>query len=138
MPKRIFLVFVLILTLTALPAWGVDLNPGKYEITTRVKMPGMPGEMPPQTVTQCLSKQDLVPGGTAGAQGCKITDMKTEGNSVIYKMECRQDGMTIKSDGKITYNGDTFEGTTQTHMGPSGGNMTITTIISGKRIGKCE
>jgi len=137
-PKNIVLVLFLILTLTAIPAWGVDLNPGKYEITSRVKMAGMPGEMPPQTITQCLTKQDKVPGASAGAQGCKITEMKTEGNSVIYKMECQQNGTTVKCDGKITYKGDSFEGTTQTHMGPAAGNMTITTIISGKRIGNCE
>jgi hypothetical protein len=64
--------------------------------------------------------------------------MKTKGNTVTYTMECDQQGMKTKSTGEMTYNGDAFEGTTQTVMGPAAGGMTITTVVKGKRIGKCE
>jgi hypothetical protein len=141
MLKKIFTVTMLCVTIIALPAWALDLNPGKYEITAKVEMQGMPGGMPgmpAQTMTQCLTEQDPVPAASADAQGCKVTDMKTEGNTLTYTMTCDQQGMTIKSNGKMTFKGDSFEGTTQTQMGPSAGNMTITTKISGKRIGKCE
>ena len=114
------------------------MNPGKYEIIVQVKMAGMPGEMPPQTSTQCITKKDPVPNSSKGAQGCRITDMKTEGNTVTYKMECDQQGTKIKSYGKITYKGDSFDGMTRTNMGPSAGNMTMTMTMSGKRIGTCE
>jgi hypothetical protein len=138
MLKKIYIVSMLCVSIIALPAWALDLKPGKYEITAKVEMPGMPGGMPAQTTIQCLTDQDPVPASSADAQGCKVTDMKTEGNALTYTMTCEQQGMTIKSSGKITYNGDTFEGTNQTHMGPEAGNMTITTLISGKRIGKCD
>lgn len=138
MLKRSFVMALMCLTLAAAPAWGLDLNPGLYEITVKVKMAGMPGEMPPQTSTQCITKQDPVPTSSAGAQGCNITDMKTEGNTVFYTMECVQQGMKIQSKGKTTYSGDSFEGTTETNMGPSAGNMTMTTTITGKRIGECK
>ena len=138
MLKRFCTISVLLVLLAALPAWGLDLVPGKYEITAKVEMPGMPGGMPPQTTTQCMDEQTPVPNSTAEAQGCKITDMKTSGNTVTYIMECNQQGIKAKSSGKITFNGDSFEGTTQTSMGPEAGNMTITTVVKGKRIGKCE
>ena len=138
MLKKTFTFSVLCMLLAALPAWGIDLKPGKYEITAKVEMPGMSGGVPPQTTTQCLDEQNPVPASSAGAQGCKITDMKTKGNTVTYTMECNQQGMKIKSTGEITYKGDSFEGTTKTIMGPAAGGMTVTTEIKGKRIGKCE
>ena len=137
MVKRICALSILCMLMAALPAWGLDLNPGKYEITVKVEMPGTPG-MPPQTMTQCLDQQDPVPNSSAGAQGCKITDMKTQGNTVTYTMECSQQGMKIKTIGKMTYKGDSFEGTSQTNMGQAAGGMTVKSVIKGKRIGKCD
>jgi hypothetical protein len=138
MLKKVFLFSILCMLLTTMPSWGLDLKPGKYEITTKVEMKGVPGGMPAQTMTQCITEQDPVPAGSANAQGCKITDMKTKGNTVTYTMECEQQGMKTKTTGEMTYKGDTFEGTSKTEMGPAAGGMTVTTKISGKRIGKCE
>lgn len=138
MAKRIFIISILGIFIIALPAWGLDLNPGKYEITAKVEMPGMPGGMPAQTTIQCITSQDPVPNSSADAQGCKISDMKTEGNTVKYTLVCDQEGVKTESRGEMTYKGETFEGTTQTSMGPSAGGMTITTKINGKRIGKCD
>jgi hypothetical protein len=135
MLKKICTLSVLCMLLAALPVWGLDLEPGKYEITAKVEMPGMPGGMPPQTMTQCLNEQNPVPDSSADSQGCKITDMKTRGNTVTYTMECIREGMKTKITGEMTYS---FEGTTQMSMGPTAGNMTVTTVIKGKRIGECE
>lgn len=138
MIKKLSIITIMSIAIMALPAWALDLQPGKYEITAKAEMSGMQGGMPAQTTTQCLTEEDPVPAASADAQGCKVSDMKTEGNTVTYTMTCEQQGMTIKSNGKITFKGDTFEGTGQTRMGPEAGNMTITTKISGKRIGECD
>ena len=139
MAKKITISCMLVnLLIVALPAWGIDLKPGKYQITSKVNMPGMPGGMPPQTITQCMTEQDPVPHTSAGANGCKITNMTTEGDTVKYTLVCEQQGMQSESNGEMTYKGETFYGTTQTKMGPSGGGMTITTKINAKRIGKCD
>jgi hypothetical protein len=53
-------------------------------------------------------------------------------------MECDQQGMKTKIKGEMTYNGDVFEGTTQTIMDAAAGGMTVTTVVKGKRIGNCE
>ena len=136
--NRMIVFSLLFVMLAAFPAWGLDLNPGKYEITAKVEMPGMPVNMPPQTMTQCLTEQDPVPNSSADAQGCKVTDMSTKGNTVTYTMVCEQQGMKSQTTGQITFNGDAFEGTSQTTMGAGAGGMTITTTIKGKRIGNCE
>ncbi|MGD9010426.1 MAG: DUF3617 family protein [Desulfobacteraceae bacterium] len=130
--------FVVFSLLISLPAFGLDFKPGKYEITSQVEMEGMPGAMPPQTTTQCLTKSEPVPNGSAAAQGCKITDMNTKGNKVTYTMECDQQGMKVTSTGEIIYKGDSFKGTSTMEMGPSAGGMTITTQTTGKWVGKCD
>ena len=138
MLKKICALSVLCMLLAGLPVWGFNLKPGKYEITAKVEMPGMPDGMPAQKMTQCLNEQNPVPDTSVGAQGCKITDMKTKGNTVTYSMECNQQGMKTKSTGEMTYNGDSFEGTTLTSMGPAAGGVTVKTVVKGRRIGKCE
>ena len=140
MLKNVFLFSVLCLLLTTTPSWGLDLNPGKYEITTKVEMKGMPGGMAPQTHTmiQCITEQDPVPVGSANSQDCEITDMETKGNTVTYTVECEQQGMKTTTTGEMTYTGDTFEGTSKTEMGQAAGGMTVKTKISGRRIGECD
>ena len=120
------------------PSCGLDLNEGRYEITSKVEMKGMPTEMPPVTITQCLTQQDPVPDQTAGNQQCRITDMKTRGNTVTWEMTCDQQGQKMKANGEMTYLGDKFQGTITTEMGPQAGNMVMTTHVSGRRIGPCQ
>jgi hypothetical protein len=136
--KKICTLSVLCLFLAVLPVWGLDFNPGKYEITVRMEMPGIPGGVPPQTMTQCLTDQNPVPDSSPDAQGCKMTDMRTTGNTVTYTIDCNQQGVEAKITGDMTYKGDSFEGTTLTDMGPETGGMTIMTVVKGKRIGKCD
>lgn len=123
---------------TALPAAALDLNPGRYEITAKVQMPGMPGGGGSQTSIQCLTVHNLLPGISAGARGCKLEEMNTRGDTVTYTMVCGPQGMSSRSTGRIIFRGDTFEGASRTEMGPSAGGMTVTTVIEGKRIGRCD
>ena len=131
-------ILILLSCFTALPAWGLDFQPGEYEVTTKVEMPGMPMPMPPQTNIQCLTEKDPLPDSDAGSQNCKVSDMKTKGNTMTWRMVCDQDGTKTESTGSMTYKGDRFDGTIKTKMGPEMGNTTVTVVISGKRIGKCK
>jgi hypothetical protein len=119
-------------------AWGLDLQDGEYEIISTVEMPGMPMQIPPVTITQCLTPQDPLPNQSTAGQQCNIIDMNTKGNTVTWDMECAQQGQNMHSTGKMVYYGDRFEGTTNTKMGPQSGNMTIITVVKGKRIGGCQ
>ena len=138
MLKKIFLISILCAAMAALPASALDLKPGKYEITIKTTMPGSNQQMPTQTTTQCMTGQDPVPNASSGAQGCTITDMETRGNTITYTMECQQQGTKTVTTGEMTYKGDSFEGTTQTKIGPAAGGMVINSEIKGKRIGDCD
>ncbi len=116
-----------------LEAAGPDFEPGKWEITSKIDMPGMPQNT--FTQTQCLSSDDYVPkgGNSQGAQDCRIEDVQTSGNTVTWTMRCTGQGQ-MTGKGKISYHGDTFEGTVE--MTFPGGKMTQQ--MNGRRLGGCE
>jgi len=114
---------------------GPNMKEGLWEITVKTEMPGM--EMPPMKHTQCLTKKDFVPQGPQQpGQECKITDVKVDGNTVTWSLECKSPGGEMKGTGKTTYSGNSFKGTMVMSMPPT--NMKITTHMSGKRIGDCK
>lgn len=119
-------------------AWALDIKEGQYEITSRVEIPGMPSSMPPVTVKQCLTQKDPVPNQSSAGQECRITDMKTEGNTVSWAMECTQQGNSMQGKGSMIFQGDRFKGKSEMKMGPEAGNMLIITHTEGKRIGACQ
>ncbi|RLB26503.1 MAG: hypothetical protein DRG66_06760 [Deltaproteobacteria bacterium] len=136
MLKKLFFGSIILLTAISITFAGSGLNmkEGLWEITTKTKIPGM--EMPPMKHTQCITKNDLVPQSSQPGQECKITETKVIGNTVTWTMQCKTQGEEMKGTGKITYSGDSFEGTIIISMPQA--NMKITTHISGKRIGDCK
>ncbi|MCP4720220.1 MAG: DUF3617 family protein [Desulfobacteraceae bacterium] len=140
MLKKTVMSCILICTIFLLSAvsWAIDFNPGKYEIITKVEMPGMPLTVPPQTTIECMTEQDLIIKNDIPNQDCEIKDVKEVGNTIFWKMKCTQEGQTMESSGRIDYAGNSFKGTIIMNMGTQAGNMTATTTIEGKRIGKCQ
>ncbi len=116
-------------------AWaGPQMNPGKWEITTKTEMAGMP----PQSIThtQCVTNDDLVPISEDAGKECQVSDIRIEGNTAHWKIVCGGKGGKMEGTGQVTYHGDTMEGTMQ--MVVSGANMQITNHLTGRRIGNCD
>lgn len=111
------------------------MKPGKWEITMQMDMPGM--QMPPRTLTKCVTPEDAANVETAIPRGrndssCKLSDVTVDGNTVGWKMNCEERKVT--GDGKITYEGDAYSG--EMHMKTPDHEMTIK--HSGKRLGECD
>ncbi len=138
--KKINFIFTVmcVVFLFSMNSFALDFNPGEYQITSKIKMQGMPSGMPAQTITECVSEQDPIPKTDSSDQGCEVHNMKQNGNVITWEMECNQEGQKITSQGEMIYSGDSFKGTITTKMGPQAGNMVITTEITGKRIGNCK
>ncbi|MCK4791369.1 MAG: DUF3617 domain-containing protein [Desulfobacteraceae bacterium] len=113
---------------------GPDMQEGLWEITSKMKMRGM--DMPSYTHTQCITKKDLVPQSSQPGQECQVTDVKYKGNTVTWNVKCSTQGGEMTGTGRITYGGDSFEGTMKMIMGGSG--MEMITYMSGRRIGDCK
>ena len=138
MVKRIFslgLAFSIIFSMGTAFA-SPKFKPGKWEITTETEMVGMPMKMPPQTHTQCLTGEEFVPQNKQPGNECQISDVKTDGNTVTWKITCSTQGGQMEGSGRITYSNDTFNGTMDMVMKASG--MGIKNKISGRRVGDCD
>ena len=129
---------VMALLVTATSVSAMDFNPGKWEITSTVEIPGAPASPPPYVSRQCMTKDEPVPHKTAGDQDCKVLGWKPSGNTITWTMECKAHGSSMKTTGSMTYTGNTFKGTMKTLLGPEAGNMIITTNLNGKRLGPCN
>ena len=131
-----FAVFVYLITVSA--AMAIDMNDGKWEITSQAEMPGMPIQMPATTTTQCLTKSQPAPAPPQMPAGCKIPDFKINGNTVTWSVDCKQQDPPMVSKGTITYRGDSFEGVVENEMVGKEGKMNVTVHMKGKRIGPCN
>ena len=115
---------------------ALDMKEGKWEITTQTEMVGMSMKMPPMTHTQCLTKKDFVPQDSQQGKECKITDTKVMGNTVTWTVKCHGHGGGATGTGKITYSGNSFEGTFE--MVTDQSNMRMISHMSGHRLGDCK
>lgn len=136
MKKAALFFAVLLLPATVLAA-GSPMQEGLWEISSTMSMPGMPYKIPPTKVTHCYTKEDLKDSRNAvpKQQGdCKVTDMKSSGNRVTWKMVCTGQSAG-KGEGEIIYNGPTaYEG--KMKMETQG--MVMTSKYKAKRIGVCK
>ncbi|MBW1980621.1 MAG: DUF3617 family protein [Deltaproteobacteria bacterium] len=140
---RIRIVFLLPLVLcllfTTAALAGPNMRDGLWQITTKMEMPGMPGQMPPMTSRHCLTSEDIVPQKPEPGQQCKITSTRISGNTVSWVMQCSTNEGTMTSNGEVTYKGDTFDGVIKTTMKQSSqAPMNMTMHISGRRVGDCS
>lgn len=114
---------------------GPNLKEGKWEITVKMEFSGkMPFQIPPQTFTQCITKDKAVPQQAEPNQNCKITKQQIKGDTVSWTGECKTPDGTIVTEGIVTYKGTTFEGTVKTKHR----EMDMIQNMTGKWIGECK
>ncbi|WP_432820881.1 DUF3617 domain-containing protein [Trichloromonas sp.] len=126
---------LLVLLAVVAEAGGVDMQEGLWEITTTTEMPGVPFQIPPMTFTQCITQQDLVPQNEEPDSECTLTDQRTDGNTVSWRIVCKGEGGSSRGEGKVTYHGDSFEGDMKMSMDQG---MQMVNHMQGRRIGACK
>lgn len=134
-----------LIALAMLPANAIaspNMQPGMWEITTKMEMAGMEGmpAMPPQTIRQCIKRAD-VQNGTAtvpkGDPKCEMKNYKVQGNTATWQVECKGEN-PMSGTGTVTYSGNSYSGKTQFSMKEEGQTMTMSHAFNGKRIGDCK
>ena len=138
MLRKLLVVSVTLLATVSFAIAGSKPNvkAGKWEVTTRMEMPGMQMSMPAMTHTQCITENDYVPQTNQPGEECTITKTTVSGDTVTWNMHCRGEGGEMNGTGTVTYRGDSFEGKINMSVAPSGMSMTIHT--NGRRIGDCD
>ncbi len=153
MLRKIGLALVVLSTLGAAAhgASAPNIQEGLWEITTEVKfpeipnMPNIPGmqamKVPTKhTQQQCLSNSKLIPDISPDKQKCSTSSTTTKGNTVIWNLECDDQGIISKGKGEITYKKTTFSGNfSMSIKNPNQPTvMQMTNTITGRRLGDCK
>jgi hypothetical protein len=125
----------------ALVAGAVSVKPGEWSITTKIKMDGVPFQMPAITFKHCLTEKDVIPPANSPQQkpqNCEVLSQKIEGNTVTYSTVCTdKKGSSSKIDGAITYTGDSFAGKTNIATTNNGRTTNMSSELAGKWLGSC-
>jgi hypothetical protein len=125
---------LLALFASAAPASAQAMQPGLWETTARMEMPGM--AMPPMTSQRCIrdaSPERLVP----PMPNCAVTSRGASGNTVRWSVRCQESGMTMTGDGEMTMRGTTYDGVLQMVLDQGGERQQMTHRYSGRRLGDC-
>ena len=135
--RTITLLVVVCAIAMAMPAMAKNQKPGKWTMTVETEMEGMPMKMPPMTVSTCVTKEmaesnEPPKGQHENASDCKILDMKMDGDTASWKMDCPKEKM--KGEGTATYKGDSFD--MKQKMEVEGQNISM--HMTGKYVGPCD
>ncbi len=115
----------------------IDIHEGMWEIKGSIESSGLPIQIPEQKTSQCITRQNSIPQTNSEvAKYCQVAEQKIEGNTISWKMQCKNN---IQSDGTISYRGDTFDGFITVHTQiPQLGSVKMTTRVEGVRTGECR
>ena len=125
---------VMVLALLACGSSGPDFEEGEWEITVEFDIPGMPVNMPPNSYTQCLKKDNPVPRSEKPNQTCSSSEVKTKGNTVTWTATCTNRAGEMSGTGEITYQKNTMSGTMTMEVQKSA----MVSKFKGRRIGECK
>ena len=115
------------------------INPGLWEITTRMDMPGMPASMGQHASQICYRPSDVQDAARTVPKdrNCDIKDYKLSGNTASWRMECRGETQ-MSGSGTFTYSGNSYSGSTELSMKQGGRTMNMKQTYSARRIGDCK
>jgi hypothetical protein len=105
-----------------------------WESTSQMVMEGMPFSPPPNKVKFCAAADSSNPPPPPPGQSCTVSNMQRSGNKVTWDTQCTGE-MEMTGHGEITYDSaDSYTG----EINFTAEGMTITTRLSGKKIGECD
>jgi hypothetical protein len=126
------------ITLMSFCSAMVQAAPGEYwEFTTKMEMAGMPFAMPATTVKICVPQ-----GGERNPQhmqkkddNCQVSDVKTSGNKVSWKVRCINEGKVMTGHGESTHERDRYHGYMQMRGEVDGQTMDMKNTYNARKIG---
>ena len=113
---------------------ALDFKEGNWIIEMQIKMEGMPIQMAPIKMEQCLSKKDMIPTQQGDNSECKVTHKNIKSSSVSWNIICSDS----KGHGNITYKYKKLFGKMQVQTTGSGMQMKMNYDMKGTYKGPCK
>jgi hypothetical protein len=119
-------------------AQGPNMQPGLWEVTIRVEVPGRPADV--NTMRQCLTAEQVRQAASANPttpQGdCTVSDYKATAEGASWKFECRGEN-PMSGSGSIAWQGASYSGASRVEMRDGGRPIVVDQTYSGVRVGDC-
>lgn len=137
--KNLLLITILLLPGLAVAADGVQMTPGKWEMTMTMKLSMMPN---PQTKTEtvCIEDEEFTPEDFNLEQDtpCELSEIEVDGDTMRWSVNCPAPTGSMTGSWEFTSHGDTVTGTGE--MSAQMANMSIDMNMdwAGKHIGDCD
>lgn len=117
------------------------MEPGLWEVSVQLEVPGNAVAMPPITQTLCFTREDIesgtkaLPQESAGNLGnCRPDNLSIGGNTASWTLNCDQ----MTGSGRMTYSGDSYSGTADIEITMDGASQRMKQTFSGRRLGDCR
>ncbi len=125
------------LSLFAVTAWAAPAEE-KWQITSKMEIPGMPFQMPATTATVCVPQGQPSEKMVPAKENCKVSNFKTVGNTSSFHIECPPPEK-MSGDGKFTVNADKSSSGQMNIKGVMEGEpMEMKMSWSSKKLGMCD
>ena len=133
-----------VLLAVSLQAHADQPTPGMYSITTTMEsdMP-MPVPMPAQTMTECLTEEDIERdpkaflGSQQGTDDCEIGDYAIADGKMTVSLVCEIEGGQMIMNAEGTYDATGYTMISNVQITAAGMTINMKTTGVGKRIGDC-
>lgn len=136
---KILLKFSALLILTTPITYADGPRNGRWEISARSEIAGLPTTMPAQKISLCIDQSNTESGKPPiiADKSCSFSNYKTSKDKASWDMRC--DGqMQMKGSGQIKFNDNEYSGSTEMEMDMGDGeSMRMKQIFSAKRLGDC-
>ncbi|MDX1464623.1 MAG: DUF3617 family protein [Halomonas sp.] len=146
MPLRPLLASLLLVTpllTTPLAAVAAPPNivPGQWEFTSTTAVGGdlpIPDQI--ETTRECIAQGDLEDESFSfikEEEGCELLDHEVTVDGMDYRMVCRAEGGEASIVGRMDFLGERVEGNVDILVDSAAGELEMTTVVEGQRLGEC-
>jgi Protein of unknown function (DUF3617) len=132
--------FVFALAAACGPAFAQGLEPGLWEFTNSMSMPGVPKPQA-NTTQRCITKEDAADprkwyGQKAQQSECKVTMKNKSASSPAWELDCPKTGM--RGTGSARIGRGTMESVQHMSGEMQGRKFEMDLKTTGKRLGACK
>lgn len=137
----------LVTLVTAALAWpglaaaeGIPIRPGSWKISSRVAVSIAPRPRE-QESTRCIARDSVGADELTGRSTlCDNRDVRIDGDTMTWKIVCREQMAGNEGEGRLTVDGDLLEGAMELRGLPQQDRprVVVTTRWQGERLGDCE
>jgi hypothetical protein len=129
---------VLVIASCAAPAYALNFNDGKWQVTVDTEIKGMKVRPPPTYYyTRCFTKDSFQPSLAPPEAPCRAVNTQTKDDVMTWTLSCASSVAQMEGSGRMVFSGNQVRGVVMTQSQyPE--PMQVIQKITAKRVGACD